>query len=216
MTEIVNRGKQVFNASVGLTPPKVKLHIGCGKDYMEDYVNLDKSKDIKADVYFDLESCAEGARLPFDDDTFEEIFAAHTLEHIENILPLMQELYRVAKHECVLLIRVPYGATASAFDDPTHVRYFYPSSFMYFGQPAYHRADYGYTADWRVEEVGIYIHSKIMERLRNSGIGVEFAIHHLNNVVHELVAALIAIKPARERNPELIHTVHPIVQVVEE
>lgn len=192
----------------------MKLNIGCGHDYKDGYVNLDSSRDVKADVYFDLESCSDNNRLPYDDNTFDEIFAAHILEHIHNILPLMEELYRVAKPECVFLIRTPYGASSSAFDDPTHVRFFFPTSLLYFGQPAYWRADYGYRGDWRVEEVGLFIPSALEERMRNSGVDLAFAVHHMNNVVNEQVAALIAVKPMRERDPELQERIQPVIQVI--
>lgn len=193
-----------------------KLHLGCGNDYMEGYVNLDTSRNVKADVYFDLESCGLNHMLPFEDDTFEEIQANHLLEHITNILPLMQELYRIAKPDCVFFIRVPYGATRSAFDDPTHIRYLYPTSFMYFGQPAYWRADYNYLGDWRVEEVGLTIHPKIAERLRNSGIDLPFAVDHLNNIVQEMLCAMIAVKPARARDATLQEPIQPTIEILKE
>jgi SAM-dependent methyltransferase len=192
---------------------KKKLHIGCGNDYMEDSVNLDLSFNVKADVHFDLESCST-ASLPFEDDTFEEIFAAHTLEHIDNILPAMQELHRVAKDKCIFIIRVPYGATNSAFDDPTHVRQLFPSSFLYFGQPAYHRADYGYRGDWSVQEIGLTIHPNTKSSLDKAGIPIQFAVHHMHNVVHEQLVALQAIKPIRPRDVTRQETITPSITLI--
>ena len=90
-------------------------------------------------------------RLPLADDSVEEFLASHILEYIHYILPVMQELHRVAKPGAKLLARVPYGSSDIAFEDPTHCRQFFLNSFSYFGQPAYARADYGYTGDW--EEV---------------------------------------------------------------
>lgn len=192
----------------------MKLNIGCGQDFLDDYINLDISRNVKADTYFDLESCGLNHTLPFEDNSFEEIQANHILEHIEHILPLMQELYRVAKPDCLFLIRVPYGATRSAFDDPTHVRYLYPSSFIYFGQPAYWRADYNYHGDWKVDEVGLTILPHIAERLQSSGIELPFAVDHLNNVVNEMVVALRAVKPSRLRSSDLQELIRPSIVVL--
>lgn len=191
-----------------------KLHIGCGQDYKDGYCNLDRSPDVRADIYFDLETCSAINQLPFEEDTFDEIFAAHTLEHITNILPLMEELYRVAKPGCVFLIRVPYGSTASAFDDPTHVRQFFPTSLLYFGQPAYWRADYGYRGDWRVEECGLFVRDFVKERVCQGGMPLEFAVHHLFGIVDELVAALIAVKPRRAREAALQEIVKPVIEII--
>lgn len=190
-----------------------KLHIGCGLDYKEDYINLDKSPDVKPDVIFDLEKISSTNPLPFEDDTFDEILAAHTLEHIHNILPLMAELHRVTKAEGVLLLRVPYGASASAYDDPTHCRQFYPPSLLYFGQPTYWRADYGYRGDWRVEECGLLIPKYIQERLDSLGIDIRFAVQHMFNIVDEMVAALICVKPVRARDVKLIDTIKPVIEI---
>jgi hypothetical protein len=52
-----------------------------------------------------------------------------------------------------LLVAVPAAYSLEALEDPTHCRQFVPSSFYYFGQPAYWNADYDYTADWQVEDI---------------------------------------------------------------
>ena len=192
-----------------------KLHLGCGHDYMQGYINLDRSHDVKADVYFNLETC-QRKELPFDDNTFDTILAYHLLEHIHNILPLMQELWRVAAPGCLFLVRVPYGASSSAFDDPTHIRQLFPLSFFYFGQPAYHRADYGYFGDWKVEEIGLTVTKQLATKLQEAQIDLTFAINHLHNIVHEMLVALSAVKPARERNLELDTFPTPVVQILNE
>lgn len=192
-----------------------KLNIGCGHDYLEGYINLDRSSDVKADTYADLETCAD-TPLPFPDDHFDEILASHIIEHIHNILPLMQELHRIAKPGAYLILRTPYGSTASAFDDPTHIRYLYPSSYWYFGQPAYSNADYGYKGDWDLEEVGLTVHPLVAKKLEDAGIALEFAVPHLNNIVHEMIASLKCVKPARPPDISDMKPIKPFIKVLTE
>jgi len=51
--------------------------------------------------------------LPFLDNTFEHIFSEHTLEHINpNVWDqLLNEIYRIAKPDCVLELILPYDNT---------------------------------------------------------------------------------------------------------
>jgi len=54
----------------------MKLNLGCGNDYREDYMNIDNRVDVKTDVFFDISK-------PFDflTDKVDEIFAIDVLEH---------------------------------------------------------------------------------------------------------------------------------------
>lgn len=184
----------------GATPGGMKLNVGCGTHRLKGYVNIDKSPehgDIQCELGVD--------RLPYDDNTVEEILAFHVLEHIPNPLDAMQELYRVAKPDARILIRVPYGATATAWDDPTHVRPYFPSSFRYFSQAAYARADYGYRGDWIVETLRLGISGEMITKFQESQIDVAFACQHLFGVVEELLCILRAHKPARLNEPRPFH-----------
>ena len=104
----------------------MKLNIGSGLNYRIGYVNIDKSKKAKADLFLDLEK----GRLPYKDNSVEEIIATHVLEHIQNIIPLMNECYRVLKKEGRMFIEVPQNE--GIFADPTHVRGFSNLSFRYY------------------------------------------------------------------------------------
>ena len=68
----------------------------------------------------------------------------------------MQELWRIAKPNAKMVIRVPHGASDDAWEDPTHVRAYFSNSFGYYSQPYYWRADYGYRGDW--------LHEKLQQR----------------------------------------------------
>ena len=87
----------------------MKLNIGCGGKYKEGWVNLEYDKELKADLYFDLNDIYDGKNLPFEDNTFDEIVMIHVLEHLPHPLPILKEIYRVCKTDGKILIEVPLG-----------------------------------------------------------------------------------------------------------
>lgn len=96
----------------------MKINLGSGYKRFDGFVNIDDDPLVNPDYLLDIEK----AQLPFDDNTVEEIKAHHILEHVQNFIPLMKELYRVAKHGCKLDIIVPHHQHDVFYGDPTHVR----------------------------------------------------------------------------------------------
>jgi len=145
------------------------------------------------DVVFNLEDY-QHLSLPFADDTFDRMLASHVLEHIHSLLPLLQELWRVAKPGCQFIVKVPHGGFDAAYEDPTHVRQFFNNSFLYFSQTAYGGADYGYRGDWLCER----IYFSIMRKQETENPDqVAYALRHLRNICDEMTVLLTAVKPAR-------------------
>lgn len=169
----------------------MKLNLGCGVNLMAGWCNLDLN-DL-ADVRHDLETTP----LPFPDNSIVELRAWHTLEHIRNLLPLMQDLYRCAIPDATFEIVVPYGSNDAAFEDPTHVRQFFSNSFAYFSQTAYGRADYGYTADWSSLERHIYLPPQA--RQLSSYEDALHMNHAIRNFAQDFRVRLRAVKPARPK-----------------
>jgi SAM-dependent methyltransferase len=131
----------------------------------------------------------------------DEFLLSHVLEHVRNALPLMQELHRVAKPNALARIRLPHGASDDAWEDPTHVRSYFPQSFGYFSQPFYWRADYGYRGDWKPERVYMVVSKQVYEGKSVEAISQDIATKR--NVVLELVVDMRAVKPIREPLKEL-------------
>lgn len=177
-----------------------RLNVGCGRDTRPGWINLDSADLPGIDVVADVDTCRD-TPLPFPDDRFDEFLLSHLIEHIRDPLSLMQELHRIAAPGAKAIVRVPHGATDDAFEDPTHVRQYFPNSFGYFSQPYYWRADYGFRGDWKTEEVTL-----VVSRDEHEGMPPEEImkrIKTLRNVVQEMVAKLIAVKPVREPRREL-------------
>jgi len=127
--------------------------------------------------------------------------ASHLIEHLRQPLPLMQELHRVCRRDAMAVFVVPYGSSDSAWADPTHVRPYFLESWIYFGQPAYWRADYHYRGDWQTERIILQVERAQYEGVRASDI-LE-AARRGRNVIVEMIAELRAIKPIRPPQREL-------------
>lgn len=104
-----------------------KLNIGCGKDIKKCWINLDKIYIDDIDIVHDIEKY----RLPFQDESFNEVLCKDVLEHIE-YLPVMKEVYRILKKGGRLTIRVPHFTSRYSFSDPTHKKLFSIKTFEFF------------------------------------------------------------------------------------
>ena len=116
----------------------IKFNIGCGRNVLEGWVNVDRCELPGVDITHDLEDCRYGC-LPVEPNTVDEFLLSHVIEHVNDSLGLMQELHRIAKPGALATIRTPFGSSDDAWEDPTHVRAYFPNSFGYFSQPFYWR-----------------------------------------------------------------------------
>lgn len=182
------------------------LHLGCGHELLPGWVNLDAQENVGADIVYDLNNCAT-ERLPLKNDSVDGFFMCHVFEHIENTLSMMEELHRVAKPAAKFIIRLPYGATDDAFEDPTRKRPYFPESFVYFAQPAYSRADYGYRADWQIVRVKLVVNADVLQS--EGEAEVLERVRTRRNVVSEMIVELSAIKPPRPRQAQLLQWATP-------
>jgi hypothetical protein len=88
-------------------PVGLKVEIGGGKKpHGGGYVNVDR--DPCADVQFDFETLATGAKLPFDDDSVSALYSSHAIEHVVALVPLMREIVRICRVGAYVEIRVPH------------------------------------------------------------------------------------------------------------
>lgn len=84
--------------------------------------------DLKdADVIADLSK-----KWPFKDNSVGVIIANDFLEHIEDKLHVIKEIYRVLAPGGYLLSMTPSTDGRGAFQDPTHVAYYNENSFLYY------------------------------------------------------------------------------------
>ncbi len=109
-----------------------RLNLGCGTDIRKGYVNLDSVKLPGVDKVHDLNKVP----YPFKDNTFDEIYASHVIEHLEDLPKVMKELRRISKPGGRVIIRVPFFPSMYAASDPTHKHFFTYLTWDYFCDPA--------------------------------------------------------------------------------
>lgn len=108
---------------------KVKLNIGCGKDYLEGYTNLDISPHVGADIVCNIEDY-----MPFRKDIFDEILCNNVLTqifHPDSFVQVMNDLWKICKPNGEIFIRVPNAKHICAWQDPMDCRRFTDQSFTY-------------------------------------------------------------------------------------
>lgn len=110
------------------------LNLGCGKGKIKDSINLDIKPLEGVDIVHNLEETP----LPFKDKEFDLIYANMIFEHIENLIPLIEDLHRILKPNGMIKITVPHFSTSNAFVDITHKRFFSYRTFNHFKENSSH------------------------------------------------------------------------------
>ncbi len=118
----------------------IKLEIGCGINKTEGYTGIDVNPDSHADIIHDLNTFP----YPFKDNEIDAIKAFDVLEHLDDVLKVMEELHRISRNGTFIEIRVPFPSGTNYPSDPTHKRAFTSRSFDYFipGKSAYDKYAY--------------------------------------------------------------------------
>ncbi|MFT5497728.1 MAG: prepilin-type processing-associated H-X9-DG protein [Kiritimatiellia bacterium] len=83
---------------------QLKLHLGCGDDYIAGMINVDGNIRRKKECWLDLRN-----RLPFADNSASLIYCSHTLEHLfpYDAIALLKEMRRVLSPDGVVRLAVP-------------------------------------------------------------------------------------------------------------
>jgi hypothetical protein len=81
----------------------MKLHLGCGPNIREDYINIDKYVQNENVEQFDI------LNLPYQENTVEEILTEHLVEHIpfKEEEQFFNESFRVLKKGGLLIVETP-------------------------------------------------------------------------------------------------------------
>lgn len=86
----------------------MKLNLGCGKKPMEGFVNVDyyDSCDMRVDLNV--------FPWPWENDSIEEVYSCHWLEHVEDYERTIRETFRILRPNGVLHCRVPHHRAPSS------------------------------------------------------------------------------------------------------
>lgn len=109
------------------------LDVGCGTKKKKGAIGIDFNSQTDADVIHNLEEFP----YPFKDDEFDLIYCDNVVEHLNDVIRTVEELWRIAKDGAKIEIVVPYFRSKYAAIDPTHKHAFTVESFSYF-DPNHH------------------------------------------------------------------------------
>lgn len=102
----------------------MKLNLGGGSIKKEGFVNVDILSDVKkiGGVCWDLNK----APYPFKNDSIDEIFCSHTLEHLKEPELFFKEVQRILKKGGTCEILVPHYKYHWAYGNFGHRGFYHP------------------------------------------------------------------------------------------
>lgn len=164
-TKTVTEASKPPNAS--WTKPFI-LDIGCGINKYPGAIGLDRSKNTRADIIADLDRFP----YPLRDSSFQEIRAIHVIEHVADVIRMMEEIHRLLLPGGRTVIVTPHYTDFSSFCDPTHRWHLNSYSLRYFGDD---HAGFGYYSTARFREISVRVRLLALWRY----LGFEFLVNHV-------------------------------------
>jgi len=156
-----------------------KIDLGCGRYKIEGTLGVDLIEHESVDIVHDLNKFP----YPFEENEVDEVHCYHVLEHVDDFIGMMHEIYRVCGNGAKVYIRCPHPTSCStAWADPTHKRFFVKNSFVHFSGDANHI--YGFRTNFKVSKVRL--HYYLYEGVRN-GVKLQKMPLFINYVINRIV-----------------------------
>lgn len=177
--------KQTWDAGEFATPDGAPrfIDMGCGNTKIPGSIGVDIIAVPNVDIVADF---TRG--LPFKTNSIDGVYTSHTLEHTDNMLPVMEELWRICKPGAAVYARGPHATCPySTWSDPTHKRGLTLETFRYFQEQ--HLCNFYTNARFKVVWGRLYVRlatlresqwfgrrlfTNVLEGLANGGIGAQY------------------------------------------
>jgi SAM-dependent methyltransferase len=177
----------------------MKLNLGCGRNKLDGYLNIDKYPTCNPDLVWDLEQTP----YPFEASAITAIAAFHVLEHIgqttDVFLAIIKEIHRIMAPGGVIEIKVPHHRSDGYWGDPTHVRPINPAIIGLFskrncrmfaerGWPNTPLAEY-LDVDFEIDSMSVKMMPAWLQKLQRGEMSVAEVEHAANtywNVIDEI------------------------------
>jgi len=105
---------------------KPRLDIGPSYYKTDGFIGMDilpsKGVDVRGDA----------RRMPFKTSSIDEIYSSYCLEHIDDQLAVVKELWRVCAPGATIRLILPHFSNPAYFDDLTHQRLYSTRSFEHY------------------------------------------------------------------------------------
>jgi SAM-dependent methyltransferase len=125
------------------------VDLGCGNRKFPGSIGMDIVPISTVDVVADM-----SRGLPFKDDSLDGLYAYHVLEHVDDFVGLMGEIWRVCRHGARVRVKVPHASSPFVvWKDPTHKRGLQIATFAYFDDTYFDGKTFAYysPARFRIE-----------------------------------------------------------------
>jgi len=97
------------------------LDIGSGWKEVPGAVRVDIRPQTRPHVCADMDvDRRKVPHFPFRDGSFDEIYALQVVDHFRNIVPVMEEIHRVAKPGARFVLTVAHVSSIYSWSDPVH------------------------------------------------------------------------------------------------
>jgi SAM-dependent methyltransferase len=104
------------------------------------------------------------------DGSFREVRAIHVIEHVADVIRMMDEFHRVLANGGRAVIVTPHYTDFSSFCDPTHRWHLNSFSLRYFGDD---NGGFGYYSESRFREISVRVRLLALWRY----LGFEFLVN---------------------------------------
>ena len=165
----------------------LKLDLGCGQAKQEGFTGVDIAPLEGVDVVCDLFTFP----WPFEDDSVDEVFCSHFVEHVPDHIAFMNELYRIMKPGAQVRFVHPYLWNDRCFQDPTHRQFISEHRWYYFAKDwreINKLEHYGITCDFGVNNIFPLFASPWDQKNTETQ---QFAMRHYHNVINDLIVDLV-------------------------
>ena len=139
------------------------LDVGCGNDKIPGAIGIDLFAGPQIDIVHDLDRTP----WPVETSAFDVIRLWSVVEHLRDLVAVMEEVHRVGRPGATVLIGTPHFSSANAYTDPTHVHLLSGRFLDYFIEGTEMSGHYGFysTARFRLLERRVTL-SPFWARLR--------------------------------------------------
>lgn len=116
------------------------LDVGCGNDKIPGAVGIDLFAGPQIDIVHDLDRTP----WPVETSAFDVIRLWSVVEHLHDLVAVMEEVHRVGRPGATVLIGTPHFSSANAYTDPTHVHFLSGRFLDYFIEGTEMSGHYGF------------------------------------------------------------------------
>jgi hypothetical protein len=108
--------------------------LGCGRNKFPGATGIDYAGNSHADIQHDLDRYP----YPVKESSFEVVLLRNVVEHVGNVVGLMEEVHRIGRDGADVVITTPHFSSLYSYQDPTHVRHLAYDSMDYFTEETKH------------------------------------------------------------------------------